>query len=139
MFCRWVKSIEEETKEKEPEDTHYAFKLLLPTTWCVAPIVGPAGETTKQYWAVGQNCCSRTGGYHCGDSEAAGAHSGSAEIDTTGEYYRSVKVGELAYGWHTVEHPMFVKWSKEILVPPPGSSGPKLKFGKGVFGHTSKR
>lgn len=139
MFCRWVKDVEKEMAPREPEDTLYIFKPLMPTTYCVAAIANAEGlPKPQQYWAVGTNCCSRDGGFHCDDSEVAGAHSGEGDVDTTGQYIHTVMVGKLMYGWDTVKHPYFVHWKKDILVPPPGSDAhkPKIEYGEGVVGKT---
>lgn len=140
IFCRWVKNYLEEVKPKEPEDTFYLFKSLAKTTYCVAPIISSSGlPAEQQYWAAGTDCCSKEDGFHCDDSEVQGAHSGKSDVDATGKFFHSVKVGEIKYGWKTVDHPLFVHWSKGILVPPPGDASYKadVKFGKGVVGVTS--
>lgn len=140
IFCRWVKDYLEEVKTKEPEDTFYLFKTLAKTTYCVAPIVSSSGLPSEvQYWAAGTDCCSPAGGFHCDDSEVVGAHSGKTDVDATGQFFHAVKVGEIKYGWKTVDHPLFVHWSKDTLVPPPDDSSRKvnIKYGKGVVGVTS--
>lgn len=143
IFCRWVRDHVGEQKPKlDVRDILYQFVVPEKTTYCVAPVVpvGGALPSPQQFWAVGTDCCSVDGGFHCGASEDAGAHSGKGDVDATGRFFKAVKMGELKYGWKTVEHPYFVHWTKEILVPSPGS-GPRIdyKAGKGVVGVTNPR
>lgn len=142
IFCRWVRDYVAEQKEKPQEDTLYVFKPLSPVTYCVAPIANDAGVPgEQQYWAVGTDCCSYDSDFHCDDAKVAGAHSGKGDTDATGKYFLAIKKGEIKFGWKTIDHPMFVHWSKETLVPGPGDASykPEIKFGKGVKGVTNAR
>jgi len=51
------------------------------TTYCVAPVVGPAFTSTAQYWSCGEDCCTARGRFRCGDSLDRSAMGGLVVAD----------------------------------------------------------
>jgi hypothetical protein len=88
-----------------------AFKNM--ERYCVAPIVN-GDAPTYDYWAVGLNCCSGPGNYHCGEVDNPQAHSGLRLIrdDQRGFYRLAVQQAQAAYRIQS-EHPLFFFWMQD--------------------------
>merc|ERR1712232_39755 len=43
--------------------------------YCAAPVVSITTKQTGSFWAVGQDCCDRKGGFSCGDVADEKVHS----------------------------------------------------------------
>jgi len=135
FFCLMMKDYATEmTIVRPPQDTFYTYKPLAKTTYCVAPILRGSKDISKpiEFFAVGEDCCNLLdGSFTCGDVGVAGAHSGKGDVDMTSNYRIAVQQGEIRFGYKSVPKPMFVRWTKETLVPE-GLTGPKIEFGKGA-------
>mmetsp|Transcript_17055 Transcript_17055/g.41104 ORF Transcript_17055/g.41104 Transcript_17055/m.41104 type:complete len:300 (+) Transcript_17055:66-965(+) len=95
-----------------------AFRNL--DTYCVAPIVSDAAQTTQDWWAVGLNCCTSGSSFTCGDVRNPKARAGlRAMRDEQRPFFRlAVHQAEAEYGV-SAQHPLFFYWmedpAKEVL------------------------
>jgi len=104
--------------EESRVDTTRALGYKSGYMYCVAPILDDADATKVQFWAVGQDCCGKRGGFTCDDSWDPQARAGMVVRDDgrvfgdslRDSYMHAVKMAEASYGIITVEQPIFVRW-----------------------------
>lgn len=89
-------------------------------TYCVAPIINRnfvGTESSVDFWAVGQNCCSGTqADFHCDGFNNQRARSGMRlMVDADRPFYRlAVQQAEATYGLKAA-HPLFFTWVADPL------------------------
>jgi len=120
IFVRMVKDYVTELKSPSIGFTYVA---QVKVAYCVAPIWNAAAEIkgTINFWAVGTDCCSLQGGFHCGPVDDALARSGENTMDTTGDYREAVNMAIMRYKVTAPDRPMFVSWKAGILVKDPSA------------------
>lgn len=82
--------------------------------YCVAPVTQNASiqnQTMYDFWAVGVNCCSGRGDFHCGDFMNTQKMSGLRLMreDQRGYFRLAVQQAEAAYQIRA-KHPIFLHW-----------------------------
>lgn len=104
-------------------DLQKSFGFKNGDIYCVAPIVGPAQNTTKggnasntldhyDFWAVGLNCCSgHVADFHCGEYTNPNAHKGLRLMrDDLRGYFRLAVEEAIAVYHIQAPHPVFMYW-----------------------------
>ncbi|CEM14145.1 unnamed protein product [Vitrella brassicaformis CCMP3155] len=87
------------------------------TMFCVAPIQDTNSDPTQstamvQFWAVGTNCCGKTGGFRCGDAAKSGSARGGVTVRMTKSYKKAIHKAEAYWGLTSASEPVLVKWVK---------------------------
>merc|ERR1719453_1774856 len=91
-------------------------------TYCVAPIMEPAGGQRVEFWAVGLNCCSGRNDFRCGDAGDPTVKGGVVlmEWDTNSllptdheMYLKAVKQADAAFDLVSASEPIFIYWTKD--------------------------
>jgi len=98
-----------------------SFKNL--DRYCVAPVTMSSGNESHatlanyDFWAVGTNCCTDTGEFHCGDFHNPHAHAGLRLMrDEQRAFFRlAVQQAEAAHSVKAI-HPLFFTWMQDPVV-----------------------
>jgi hypothetical protein len=112
-------------------DRHRAKGYLLHgTTYCAAPIhlagIHTPAERTAEFWAVGMNCCGKTGSdFECDDAKDSSAHGGVVFHDRGGQwmimpspydhYNTAVQASAQTHHLLAPERPIFVRWARDPI------------------------
>jgi len=124
-------------------DTGRAVGYKMGTTYCVAPILDntQANRPVVQYWAIGIDCCTARGDFHCDDTWNPKSHSGMVLLDSASGgqsvssrgrksakgrkgsemfgapevdyYFKAVRLAIGAFDMESAEHPIFVRWVRD--------------------------
>jgi len=102
-------------------------------TYCVAPIVDPSMNQASaiNYWAVGLNCCTPRGEFHCGDSHDFTTRSGLRKLEpdevarpwmqwamqgnTYSKYMEAVRLQTASFFTTSARMPTLLLWSKDPI------------------------
>jgi len=86
------------------------------TLYCVAPIVGPGGQTplrqTYDFWAVGKDCCAvGASDFRCGSWGSTTAHTGLRELNEKDLIYYQLAINQAESLYDLMApHPIFLEW-----------------------------
>lgn len=102
-------------------------------TYCVAPIVDQTMTTAADvsFWAVGENCCSTRGSFHCDSGEDFNTRTGLAVLDAEdivrpfmrwavkGDPYKfyleAIQMQEATYATQATKQPLLVRWVRDPI------------------------
>jgi len=89
--------------------------------YCAAPVRDGSGIERIEFWAVGIDCCAKTGDFYCDSAGDNSAKAGIVVFDNNGyfeesrldHYDQARKKAEAEYSLQSVADPVFVRWVEE--------------------------
>ncbi|CEL96214.1 unnamed protein product [Vitrella brassicaformis CCMP3155] len=97
--------------ENASVDVEKAVGFVKGEVWCVAPIIDLVETNLVNFWAVGQSCCDKTGGFHCDDSRNTTAK-GGVVVPPTLAYRKAIQKAEAFHDIVSADHPILIRWVK---------------------------
>lgn len=88
------------------------------TLFCVAPIFDESGQSRAEFWAVGLDCCGKSGGFYCDDSQDMSCKSGLVIRDENSTfappifdmYMQAVNATAAKYQLQIPDRPVLLQW-----------------------------